>query len=89
VKFTSQTQISQADTVGGMIGDILQRARRKQQLTQEKVALRAHLSREYVSMVERGRHSPTVDALLRICRAMGIQASEVIRELERPARSRR
>lgn len=66
-----------------MLGNILQRARRKCKLTQEQVALRARLSREYISMVERGLNSPTIDALLRICRAMEIKASEIIQELER------
>lgn len=68
-----------------MLGEILQHARRAKHLSQETVAARARLTREYISMVERNVNSPTVDTLLRICRAIGISASDAIRELERPA----
>ena len=71
-----------------MLGETLQHARRFNKLSQETVAARARLSREYISLVERNIHSPTVDALLRICQAIGIRASEVIREIEPAARAR-
>ena len=66
-----------------MLGDALRDAREEAELTQEQVANKAKISREYVSIVERNRRSPTVDVLLRICRAIGVPASDIIREVEK------
>jgi len=63
-----------------MLGDELRKARTQIGLTQEDLAVRARLSREYVSIVERGRKSPTVAVLLRICAAMGVPAWKILRQ---------
>lgn len=66
-----------------MLGDELRNARRKAGLTQEQVAARARISREYVSQLERDRQSPTVDMLLRVCRILGTSASAIIAKVEK------
>jgi len=65
-----------------MLGDELKKARLKAGLTQEQVAVRARISREYVSKLEHGRQSPTVDMLLRVCRILGTRASGVLAKVE-------
>lgn len=52
-------------------------------MTQEALAAKARLSREYVSQLENGRKSPTVAVFLRLCRAMGASASAVIAKVEK------
>ena len=47
-------------------------------LSQEKLAAKARLSREYVSQLERNEKSPTLDTLLKICGAMGMKPSELL-----------
>ncbi|MDB5298103.1 MAG: family transcriptional regulator [Phycisphaerales bacterium] len=66
-----------------MLGSELQTARAAAGLTQEELAAKAGVSREYVSLLENGRKSPTVHVLLRLCRAMGVAASDVIARVER------
>lgn len=66
-----------------MLGDELRNARRKAGLTQEQVAARARISREYVSQLERDRQSPTVDMLLRVCCILGTSASAIIAKVEK------
>ena len=44
-----------------------------------KTAERAGLSQQMVSYVERGLRNPTLDTLLRITDALGINLSDVIR----------
>lgn len=65
-----------------MLGDELRKARLKAGLTQEQVAARTRISREYVSQLERNRQSPTVDMLLRICRILGVSAATIIGKVE-------
>lgn len=66
-----------------MLGSELQKARCAAGLTQEELAVRARVSREYVSQLENGRKSPTVHLFLRLCRAMGVPASELIAKVEK------
>src|SRR5207248_1570637 len=66
-----------------VLGTELRKARLAAGLTQEQLAAKARISREYVSALERDQYSPTVDMLLRICMALQISAWTVIRRLER------
>lgn len=65
-----------------MLGAELKRARLKAGLTQEQLAFKAEVHRTYVSMLERGKGSPTLDTLMALCAAMGIRASDLVRRLE-------
>lgn len=66
-----------------MLGRELRKARCAAGLTQEELAAKARVSREYVSQLENGRKSPTVQVLLRVCRAMGASASDLIAKVEK------
>ena len=71
-----------------MLGDELRRARRSAGLTQEQLAAKADISREYVSQLERDRQSPTVDMLLRICRILETSAARIIASVEKDGGSK-
>jgi transcriptional regulator with XRE-family HTH domain len=66
-----------------MLGTVLREARLAAGLTQEEVAFRAGLDRSYVSMLEHDKKSPTVDVLLRLSKAMGVKASQILARVER------
>jgi len=66
-----------------MLGEELRKAREKAGISQEELAHRADISRQYVSLLELDKKSPTVDVLMRLCAAMDISAGEVIRRVER------
>jgi transcriptional regulator with XRE-family HTH domain len=51
-------------------------------MSQEKLGFAARLSREYVSLLERDRKSPTVKVLLRLCEAMGVKAWKILKRAE-------
>lgn len=69
-----------------MLGDEIRKARVAAGLTQEELAFRARVSRNYVSLLELGEKSPTVDTLMRVCGAMAVRASDLIAAVERDAR---
>jgi transcriptional regulator with XRE-family HTH domain len=52
-------------------------------LTPLELAFKADISRNYVSLLELGEKSPTVQALLRICKALSVKASRIIARIER------
>jgi transcriptional regulator with XRE-family HTH domain len=65
-----------------MLGETLKTARHQAGLTQEELAARAKLSREYVRKLERGQQSPTVDTLFRLCAILGVKASAILSKVE-------
>lgn len=66
-----------------MFAQQLRRLRLDAGLTQEQVAARARVSREYVSMLEAGKNLPTVDVFIRLCRAVDAAPADVITRLEK------
>ena len=67
----------------GMLGDELRKARLAAQMSQEKLGFEARVDRTYISQLERGLKSPTVDVLFRLCDALGVRASELIARVEK------
>lgn len=66
-----------------MLGDELRVARLAAHWTQEKLAEEAEISRNYVSLLELNRKSPTVDVLFAVCEALGVSTADLIRRVER------
>jgi CheY-like chemotaxis protein/DNA-binding XRE family transcriptional regulator len=56
--------------------------RTKQALSQEALADRAGLDRSYMSQIERGIKNATLGSVWRICQAMGIRPSALMRVME-------
>ncbi len=69
------------------LGEELKRAREEARLTQEQVAASAGIDRPHLSLLENNHKSPTVDTLFRICRALGVPASEILARVERAERA--
>lgn len=66
-----------------LLGEILRRARLTAGLTQEALAHAAGIDRTYVSMLENGKASPTLETLFRLCEALGVSAAGIVSEVER------
>ena len=66
-----------------MLGDELRKARKAAGMSQEELSFEADIDRTYVSQLENDRKSPTVDVLLRMCKAMGTRASRIIARIEK------
>ncbi|HYH66887.1 MAG TPA: helix-turn-helix transcriptional regulator, partial [Urbifossiella sp.] len=79
----SQTRRASSGSVGGVFGTLLKQARLKAKMTQEDLAAKASLTREYVSLLERDKRTPTVEVFIRLVRAVGMSPAEVILEIEK------
>ena len=66
-----------------MLGEEIRKARLKAGKTQEQLAHEAGVSRQYVSLLELNQKSPTIDVLLRICRAMDVSAGRMLLKIEK------
>ena len=46
-------------------------------MTQEALAEKAHYSVEFISLMERGQHGPSIDGIERLAKAMNLKESEL------------
>lgn len=63
-------------------GKILKKKRESLKMTQEQLAFDVDLHRTYISLLERGLKSPTIDVIFRISKALKITPAELIREVQ-------
>jgi transcriptional regulator with XRE-family HTH domain len=56
----------------------LKRVREAKGLSQEALARKANITREYVNKLEAGRYDPTVGVLKRLAKALGVPVTELL-----------
>jgi transcriptional regulator with XRE-family HTH domain len=61
-----------------LLGEAVRAARKQAGFSQEKLAEKANLSTVFISRVERGVESPSLDNLVRIARAAGVQVRDLV-----------
>ena len=66
-----------------MFSDLLRQARSKAGLTQDELAAKVRVSREYISLLEGGKRTPTIYVFIRISRALGISPAILIDQVEK------
>lgn len=63
-------------------GVVLRKLRQEASLTQEELGFEADLRRTYVSVLELGQQQPSLTTILKLSRALGRSASDVIAQVE-------
>ncbi len=69
-------------TLGPRLGRIVRKYRVAAGLSQEALADKAGLHRTYISLLERGLRSPSIDTLRQVAGALGISTAELVAEAE-------
>jgi transcriptional regulator with XRE-family HTH domain len=62
-----------------ILGEAIRTRRKRVRLSQERLAEQADLNPKYLGEVERGRAKISIDALVRIARALGTKAADLTR----------
>ena len=70
------------------LGQALRALRTEQRLSQETLSLETGVHRNYIGGVERGERQPSVTVLVKLCQALGVPASEMLRRAEQLAERR-
>ena len=79
----ADSQIREA--VCATVARLIREKRQAKGLSMERLAEGAGMSHAMISLVERQLRNPTLDTLLRICRVLEVDLSELIGEAERSA----
>jgi transcriptional regulator with XRE-family HTH domain len=64
------------------LGREIKRVRESLQKSQEALAFDAGIHRTYVSLIERGRKSPTLTVIVKLAKALNVRPSELLRRVE-------
>lgn len=64
------------------LGLEIKRIRESLQKSQEALAFDAGIHRTYVSLIERGRKSPTLAVIAKLAKALNVRPSELLRRVE-------
>jgi transcriptional regulator with XRE-family HTH domain len=64
-------------------GQALRSLRTKRKWSQTDLALRAAVDRNYVSMIELGKSSPSLGMIYRLCDALDIRPSDILKDVEK------
>ncbi len=67
---------------GLAFGKVLRERRKQAGLTQEKLALEADVQRNYVSLIERGVHQPTINIIFKLAVPLGCKPSDLVIDVE-------
>ena len=65
------------------LGQALRKLRTERGWSQSDLALRVEMDRNYLSLIELGRSSPSVRMLMRLCMALDVHAADVLGDVER------
>ena len=65
------------------IGTLIRRCRKERKLTLKTVAEKASISEGFLSQVENDVNSPSVDTLIRICNAIGVNAGDLLSQVSK------
>ena len=69
-------------------GQILRGLRKRQGLSQERLAHEAGLERNYISLLELGRNSASVKTIFKLAPALGVSVTEFMGMVETKSRER-
>ena len=64
-----------------IIGEAVRKYRKQAGLTQERLAEKAELHPVYVGELERGEESASVEALIRIAKALNIKLRDIVEDV--------
>ena len=65
-----------------IIGDVIARIRRKKGLSQEVLSSFADIARTHLTMIENGQRQPTLGTYFKICNALSMKPSELMKHIE-------
>jgi transcriptional regulator with XRE-family HTH domain len=70
--------VPQRSKISKTLGETIRAERIKAGLSQEQLAEKANLARNYIGNIERAEYKVTVEALARIAKALGIKVRDLV-----------
>ena len=74
---------SKSDSIEKLFGQILQQLRKERGFSQEALGFKTGYHRTYISLLERGKKSPSLQTIFHLAMALKISPSEMIKRIEK------
>lgn len=71
----------EGNIAGKAFGDVLRHLREGNELSQEALGFESGYHRTYISLLERGRKSPSLQTILNLSKALKIEPDEMIKQV--------
>lgn len=71
-----------ADTLEQAFGQVIRELRLAKGLSQEELSFACHRHRTYVSLIERGKNSPSIRTVWMLAEALKVSPSEIVERTE-------
>ena len=78
----SEKQTKDIDSLEISFGRVLQQLRREHGLSQEELGFRSGYHRTYISLLERGRKSPSLRTIFQLAEVLAVNPSQMILSVE-------
>jgi transcriptional regulator with XRE-family HTH domain len=79
---TIQSKKIEGNISGKAFGDVLRRLRQDNGLSQEVLGFESGYHRTYISLLERGKKSPSLQTVFNLSKALKIEPAELIKQVE-------
>lgn len=73
--------VAQRNDVSKILGQTIRDRRIKAGLSQEQLAEKANLARNYIGNIERAEYKVTVEVLARVAKALGVRVCDLVVDL--------
>ena len=70
-----------------LIANRLRKARKEKGITQLELSLQAGISQNMVACIEAGKRNPTFQTIIKMCRALDVRLSDILKDIEPAART--
>lgn len=65
-----------------IVGNVIAEYRKEKGISQEVLSGLSDIGRTHLSMIERGERKPTLETFFKICSALDVKPSEVLKKIE-------
>lgn len=70
----------------GLFGNVLQQLRKEKGFSQEELGLESGYHRTYISMLERGKKSPSLKTIFQLAETLDVKPSEFIERIQKESK---
>jgi transcriptional regulator with XRE-family HTH domain len=70
------------DKTDSVFGSVISKHRKALGISQERLADEAGLHRTYISLIERGQRTVSLDTIIKLAKALGVTAAELLSDFE-------
>lgn len=73
---------SKKSSIEELFGDVLKQLRNEKGISQEELGFESGYHRTYISMLERGKKSPSLKTLFQLANALNVEPSDIMERLQ-------